>query len=124
MSKYGDVARKAVTKARKGINPLDAWKQSATELFPTQKASRNKGCPRCAFLGLAEDGLLQGVPSGNYTHSRDNKRYAVGALELLRQKPELAGNIPEIWRRVSGGNKKHNGQIDVVVALWRSNDVV
>jgi hypothetical protein len=123
MSKYGDVARKAAIKARAGVNPIDAWKQSAMEVFPTKKASRNKGCPRCAFLGLAEDGLLKGVPSGSYTDSYDNKRYAVEAVRILRQRPELAENIAELWGRVSEGNKKHNGQLDVVVALWRGNDV-
>jgi hypothetical protein len=46
-------------------------------------SAQKKGCPRGAFLGLCEEGLVKGIPAGNYTTSKDNKAYAVRAAELL-----------------------------------------
>jgi hypothetical protein len=42
----------------------------------------------------------------------------------FRANPGLAENIAELWGKVSGGPKQHNGQLDVVIALWRGNDIV
>ena len=96
-------------------------------MFPNQSASRDKSCPRNAFLGLAEDGLIVGVPSGQYTRSKLNKRYATRAVCLLRQKPYLANTSSELWRLVMSAehdrNKTHNNQMDVVTALWAAGDI-
>ena len=97
-------------------------------MFPNQGPSRDKGCPRNAFLGLAEDGLIVGVPSGQYTRSELNKRYATRAVGLLRQKRHLAKNTPsELWRLVMSEecdrNKAHNNQMDVVTALWSAGNI-
>ena len=127
MSKYGEVARLAAKAARNGAAPQQAWKDEAKAKFPHQSASRDKGCPRNAFLGLAEDGLIVGVPSGQYTRSKLNKRYATRAVDLLRQKPHLANTPSELWRLVMSTerdrNKTHNHQMDVVTALWSAGDI-
>ncbi|MBD3351569.1 MAG: hypothetical protein GF364_08785 [Candidatus Lokiarchaeota archaeon] len=123
MSKYGQVAIDAARAARKGASPVDAWKEAAHRMFPTQKASRDKGCPKCAFLGLAEDGLIKGVPRGSYTNSADNKRYAVNAVGQIRANANLLNDKRTLWKLVSGGAKQHNGQIDVVVDLWNNDDI-
>jgi hypothetical protein len=52
------------------------------KLYPTSPTSRKKDCPRGAFLGLCEEGLVKGIPAGKYTASKDNKAYAVRAAAL------------------------------------------
>lgn len=126
MAKYAIVARMAAQYARKGVEPAQAWREAAARVFPRQRASREKGCPRCAFLGLAEDGLIVGVPAGRYTRSKDNKRYAIRAVKLLAEKPTLCNDPHDLWRRVmsdEGINKRPNGQMDVVVGLWTSGNI-
>ena len=76
MTKYGEVACMVADDARGGA-PKDAWRRAAER-------------PRCAFLGLAEEGLVVGIPQGKYTNSADNKRYAIRAVELLRAQPHLS----------------------------------
>lgn len=128
MSKYGELARLAAKGARSGTAPRQAWEDAAKTVFPSQSASRDKSCPRDAFLGLAQDGLLVGVRSGPYTKSQLNKRYATRGVDLLRQKPHLANAPSELWRHVMSAerdrNKKHNGQMDVVTALWSNGDIL
>ena len=77
--------------------------------------------PQVRILGLAEDGLIRGVPRGNYTNSSLNKWYAVEAVKLLRTSPCLTES--ELWSCVMRNqpNKvSHNNQMDVVLALWKA----
>lgn len=80
MSKYHEVAQIAAENARDGVDPAAAWDSAAQQVFPNHYHSREKSCPRCAFLGLAEDGMIVGVPRGTYTRSKHNKCYAIKAL--------------------------------------------
>ena len=126
MSKYGKVACLAASKAQKGTAPQAAWKESAHSVFPNQPASRDKGCPRCAFLGLAGEGFISKISPGSYTNSQDNRHYALLGVDLLRQEPSLCDNSGELWGRVMrvlGMEKKHNNQMDVVTALWKSGHI-
>ena len=122
MSQYGEAACLAAEKARNGMEPEQAWEKSVKEV-----ASQDKDCPRCAFLGLAEDGLIVGIPSGSYTRSRDNKRYAIEGVKLLRKEPDLCDNRSEMWRRIMRNepdkNKTPNNQMEVVAALWKNGDI-
>lgn len=127
MNKYGQVAVLAATNLRGSINsdPVQAWKSAADQVFPDSVSSRDKGCPKSAFLGLCEDGLIKGVDGGNYTRSLDNKRYAVNALAALRRNPSLANDHRALWEKVMNGiEKSENSQMDVVIALWREGLVV
>ena len=108
-TKYGQIAIDAAQRARLGTDPVSAWKAAAQKVFPNQKARREKGCPKCAFLGLAEDGLIKGVAAGIYTNSQDNKRYTVNALSQIQANPSLASDKTKLWRMVVGGAKHHNG---------------
>ena len=65
MSKYGTIAVCAAKKVREGngLCPISAWKTSAEDIFPEQTASREKSCPRNAFLGLARRGFNSWYPS-------------------------------------------------------------
>ena len=125
MNKYAEIAVRATELCRSGASPRDAWQKAASEVFPGKKASQDKVCPRSAFLGLAEEGLIRGIPKGNYVRSPDNKRYAMEALSLIRSNPALAENPDELWGVVTAGVKKqHNAQMHVVSALWKRGDIV
>lgn len=90
----------AIEKARTGVDPLHSWRSAALEVFPTLEPSRDKSCPKCAFLGLAEEGMIRGIPAGSYTRSVDNKRYATDAVRLLAIRPELCNDPSALWEEV------------------------
>ena len=121
MREYGDVAVGATELARGGLQPSEAWEEATRTIFPHSQSLQDKGCPRGAFLGLCEDGRVAGVPAGTYTRSRDNKGYALRAVELLAAEPGLADAGPKaLWERVMDGQPKaYNSQMDVVLALWQ-----
>ncbi len=121
MNAYGRVAVRAVELVRDGDrgSPVEAWESAVWEVFPDSASSREKSCPRGAFLGLCEEGIVAEVPAGSYTRSRDNKGYAVSAAAFLAREPALANASPRtLWSRVlAGHSKRHNSQMDVVLAL-------
>ena len=128
MSKYGTIAVCAAKKVREGngLCPISAWKTSAEEIFPEQKEKegREKSCPRNAFLGLAEEGLICSIPPGSYTRSIDNKGYALEAVKLLQTSPDLSDHSTQLWECVMQGQiKQRNGQMDVAIALWKNGDI-
>ena len=113
-------SRAAITAAREckahpGRSPIDAWSTAVAQEFSSHE-SRIKGCPKGAFLGLCEEGLVKGIPSGDYRAGEKNKGYAVEAVRLLKADPSMAARIPELWKRISP--KKHNSQLHVVTGLW------
>ncbi|SFD28293.1 DUF6979 family protein [Algibacter pectinivorans] len=117
-NKYGLAAKEA---ALIGGNPIEAWR-AAVQNFDSESA-KLKGCPKNAFLGLCEAGLVKGIKSGSYfTRKKENlnKKYAITAVNLLATNPCLNKN--ELWKEVREklvlGEKKHNSQMDVVLALW------
>ena len=125
MSKYGDAAVLAVRFIETGQSPRGAWDRAARETFGEGNTSAGKGCPRDAFLGLCQQGLVAGVPAGQYTKSRKNKRYTLKAARALSESPALAGNTVALWNVAAGGEKiAHNSQMDVVLSLWRSGLLV
>lgn len=83
-----------------------------------------KGCPRGAYLGLCEEGLVKGAPTpkDRWTKSIDNKRYAIKAVEALRRDQTLRNRPTDLWREASQPRTiVHNGQIDVVLGLWAAD---
>lgn len=93
-------------------------------LYPTSPTARKKGWPRGAFLGLCEEGLVKGIPAGNYTASKDDKAYAVRAAALLIEGTR-SWSISELWRAVTNDPEKtHNSQMDIVLALWKNDLIV
>lgn len=105
------------------INPVAQWESAMEKLYPTSSAARKKACPRGAFLGLCEEGLIQGIPAGSYKASWENKAYAVRAVSLLTEGTEHR-STSALWRAVTNGAEKtHNNQMDVVLALW-NNDLI
>ena len=127
MGKYGEAAVEATERIRRhGDSPKDAWETAVRRKFPTQKASREKSCPKVAYLGLCSKGMVKEIPRDNYVkQSSLNKKYAVEAVRLLRSDPSLANNKKELWNRVQKGNwKTENNQMDVVLSLWEKKLVV
>jgi hypothetical protein len=125
-NKYGMVALRALELSIGARSNLaDAWKVAAKEIYSESQDSQIKSCPKSTFLGLAEEGLLAGVPPGRYTTSVENKRYALEALQLLRQNERLAADPKELWRRViKESTKRYNYQMHVVAALWTGKKFV
>jgi len=123
MSGYGRASLTAVKACQRNParSPADAWEAAVEKEFASP-ASRDKPCPRGAFLGLCAEGLVSGIPAKSYTDSIQNRRYARNAVKLLREDPELAKNLTQLWCRVS--QKGHNHQMDVVVALWRAGFIL
>jgi len=126
VSGYGAVAVAAVKLAHGGLDPVGAWAKAALAIFPHSPSQQDKGCPKGAFLGLCQEGLVAGVQAGTYTRSADNKGYAIRAIELLASDPSLSESGPKaLWDQVMQGvSKSHNGQMDVVLALWRNGLLV
>jgi hypothetical protein len=123
-NRYGEAALIAAREAASPkIGPAARWQSAMERLYPTSPSAREKGCPRGAFLGLCEEGLVKGIPAGRYTSSKDNKDYAVRAAALLTEGKQN-WSTSSLWRAVTNDPAKtHNSQMDVVLALW-NNDLI
>jgi hypothetical protein len=129
MGKYGDCARESARLAASGMHPPDAWEKVSASVFGGGTWSQRKGCPRGAFLGLCSVGLVRGVPARHSGPSAGaagrNGGYAVKAVRILRISPELASDKRALWARVmEGEEKRHNEQMDVVLALFNDGLIV
>jgi hypothetical protein len=124
-NRYGEAALMvARQKASTDVDPVARWKSAMESLYPTSPIARNKGCPRGAFLGLCEEGLVKGIPAGRYTASKDNKAFAVRAAALLAEGRQN-WSTSSLWHAVTDDPEKtHNSQMDVVLALWKNNLIV
>lgn len=122
MNKYAQIALKTVGSFKDGYSIEEVWWDVAKQIFDT-KSAQEKGCPKNTFLGLCEEGLVKKIPKGNYTKSVKNKGYAVQALEALKQNDKKSFTPKELWTAINLGDKRHNSQMDVVLALW-NNDYI
>ena len=123
-NRYGEAALMAVRMETygKAITPAERWDDAVSKLYPTFPAARKKGCPRGAFVGLCEAGLVKGIAPGAYGQAHRNKDYAVEAVRLL--KAETHKTISQLWAAVADEDKAHNAQMDVVLALWKNGLIV
>lgn len=121
MGQYGQAAVSAYRKIIKdGTRRESAWRQSI-KAVTSSNTSQTKGCPKNTFLGLCNLGLLVGVAKDTYAPPDENAKYAATAVNELRANPELAEDKNLLWEHVMvhfEPGKKHNGQMDVVTALW------
>lgn len=124
-NRYGEAALIAARQAASPkVGPAARWESAMAKLYPTSPSAQKKGCPRGAFLGLCEEGLVKGIPAGRYTSSKDNKDYAVRAAALLTEGKQ-SWSTTALRRAVTNDPAKtHNSQMDVVFALWRNNLIV
>jgi hypothetical protein len=123
-NRYGEAALMAARDSSVGISPARRWQSAMEKVYPTRVSAQKKGGPRGAFLGLCEEGLVKGIPAGQYTTPTDNKAYAVQAAALLIEGTRK-WSISELWRAVSDDPETaHNSQMDVVLALWKNGLIV
>jgi len=122
MNKYARIALNAVIDLNNNpsLNPIDAWKNNAEKIYPNKPSAKTKSCPKSAFLGLCEEGLVLGVKAGSYTTSLRNKDYAIKALSHLKSNPNLSEK--ELWSLIS--NIQPNNQMTVVKALYSNGYIV
>lgn len=129
-TQFVKIARKAVSFV--GADPVHAWNMAARHVSD-KKSIHDKGCPRSAFLGMCEEGMVRAMPRGRYLRQRKqgkgNKAYALEAVRLLEMDASLADQPSELWQRVMRSlgedeNKRANGQMDVVLALWNINQII
>lgn len=126
-SPYGKLAVRAADSAGRGTHPVKAWQTAALDIFHHSISGQQKNCPKSTFLGLAEAGEIVGIEAGHYTRSKDNKRYAIAALKLLRNGTGHSTDPVKLWALVmalEGSNKEPNHQMDVICALWRARKFV
>jgi hypothetical protein len=124
-NRYGEAALLAARKMSSGdINPIRRWETAMETVYPTSPTARKKGSPRGAFLGLCEAGLVRGIPAGHYSASAANKAYVVRAVALLTEGKQ-SWSTSTLWRAVETHPAKlHNGQMDIVMALWKNDLIV
>jgi hypothetical protein len=118
-NKYGLTALKSMQNFKDSYPIIEIWSRSAKEVFKT-KSSQEKSCPKNTFLGLCEEGFVNGIPKGNYTKSVKNKEYALKAIAILKQNKETTFSPKELWNKLELGDKRSNSQMDVVLALWEN----
>lgn len=97
MNKYNKYGATALQSAVNSNNPIESWKMATEDIFES-KSSREKGCPKNAFLGLCEEGLVKGIQPGAYLKSKKpnlNTKYAIEAAALIKKNPRIAKN--ELW---------------------------
>ena len=75
-------------------------------------------------MGLCEKCLVKGIPKGDYTKSLKNKEYALKAMAILKQNTETTFSTKELWGQLELADKRHNSQMDVVLALWENGLIV
>jgi hypothetical protein len=127
MGQYGRTAVHATKRFLSGEAPSvrTAWDSAVTQHSDTP-FSQAKGCPRDAFLGLCEAGLVKGVPPGNHGAPRENVngRYAVEAYHLLKADPILASDKKALWKAIPDRTATHeNGQLDVLLMMYAAGQL-
>jgi len=123
-NRYGEAALMAAREGSSSDDPVTRWKSAMETLYPTSPLARKKSCPRGAFLGLCEEGLVRGIHAGQYGASKDNKAYAVRAAALLSEGTQ-SWSISALWQAVTEDPEKaHSSQMDIVLALWKNDLIV
>lgn len=123
MNKYAKVAIEVAEELQsmkkeeqKKIDLGDLWKEKCKE-NEFKEASIKKGCPRLAFIGLCENNLIKGIEIKNSDKESLNKNYAVEAVRVLKN-DKRNYTSKELWEEIGNKDKKHNSQMNIVLALW------
>ncbi len=122
---FGEVALECVKKciSENSVPSSEIWFEIA-KIKGFSDSMAKKGCPKSAFLGLCEEGLVIGIQPGNYTTSRKNKSYAIEAVKILKKDNSLCNKPEELWGKIPGTPTTYNHQMDVVCTLWNENLIV
>jgi hypothetical protein len=122
MNKYREAAVLAVELLNNedSSDPAEAWEKAAKKTFPSSVSLQDKGCPKGAFLGLCNEGMIEGLAPGRYSKPSKNGEYAVQAVEILRKNRFLVSQPEMLWKKIAG-TKSQNHQMDVVIGLWEQS---
>lgn len=101
---------------QKKIDLGDLWKEKCKK-NEFREATIKKGCPRLAFIGLCENNLIKGIEIKNSDKESLNKNYAVEAVKVLKNNKKNYTS-KELWEEIGNKDKKHNSQMNIVLALW------
>ena len=117
---FGETALKAAALCRANPQklPAEAWIE-AIQTISTSLNTRKKGCPKATFTGLCDAGYVIDIPARPGGTIGVNAGYAVAALKELQAEPTLVEQPSELWKRVGHGGKG-DGQVDVLLALWKA----
>jgi hypothetical protein len=121
---YGKVAIEAASLVQdRRASPTEAWRTAAQAI--ESESSRRKGCPRSTFIGLCESGRIRNIPAGNYggRPGSKNAEYGVKMLDTLLKSPKLAEDRV-LWHAIGNDGLSPNGQMDVVISLWRAGKLI
>ncbi len=122
MGNYGRAALRAKKiLLQSGLSPEQAWKAAIAQ-FTSSNQSRSKVCPREAFIGLCAAGVITGISRDNDDGGKQNKnrQYAIAAWRMLQSRPNL--NKKSLWAAISAAPAQENGQMDVVISLWKDRE--
>lgn len=121
MNLYGKTAVKAVELFAYTHDIKKAWTEAVQE-FTNSHSARVKGCPKNTFFGLCYAGQIKGISiQPPQEKESKNAEYAILAIHLLKKDMSWANKKAELWaeiQKIIGEEKKHNSQLDVVIALW------
>jgi hypothetical protein len=97
--------------------------QAPKALFPDENEAQRRNalkhtCPKGAFLGLCERGLVRDIPPGEYTRSVSSSEIAFAALQQLRADPSPIDEKAKLSKRVYG-ERTPNDEVEVVLSLWK-----
>src|SRR5260370_15417165 len=121
MGKFGQAAILATEcVASKGLAPREAWDFGIAQLSASA-SSQVKSCPRNAYLGLCEAGVVVGIKAGPYgAPNNKNGQYALNAYRILKSNPNRPPANTALWTQATAPDVLvENQQIDVVVSLWK-----
>lgn len=128
MNKYAKIAIEVAEELQsmkkeeqKKIDLGDLWKEKCKE-NEFKEASIKKVCPRLAFIGLCENNLIKGIEIKNSNKESLNKNYAIEAVKVLKN-DERNYTSKELWEEIGNKDKKHNSQMNIVLALWEKGMV-
>jgi hypothetical protein len=115
---YGDVAIQAVglLKSNSSFEPESAWNKSLTHLKKPRK-----GCPKNIFILLCSNGLIKGISKSNHDNRiRENRDNLLTILRKLDFENTDFRYYSTVWRDL-GINKGHQGEIDILYALYQED---
>lgn len=128
MNKYAKIAIEVAEELQsmkkeeqKKIDLGDLWKEKCKE-NEFKEASIKKVCPRLAFIGLCENNLIKGIEIKNSNKESLNKNYVIEAVKVLKN-DERNYTSKELWEEIGNKDKKHNSQMNIVLALWEKGMV-
>ena len=132
-TKIGRIAVEAQRLAATGTHPLDAWTEVLRRTYAGKQLENQlqHTCPKWAFSGLCNRGVVAGVSPGSCEEAvtKNSAEFALRALELVSKDGALLHNKRELRRRVFGipqspGYRQPNGEVDVLLGLWEARLVV